>query len=285
MKKFIFIIFTFLLFLSCGGKSGSSEQNVNFLAATSGVSAPPPAPQARMEEESTVSDYADSNGAAVERKLIVSVDIRVNSKDVEKSYKSIEEKLKEYNGYFDNVESSKNRYYLNIRIPKENLYAFIDFIEQNEKVENKNINTQDVTETYYDTENRIKNREVLLEKLRNYLREAKNIDEILKVEDRINNLTYEIESMKGNLKNLQSSVDYSRVTLNISNPEAIKSNTNIYNKYLNLISFLKEFFSGILFFLVGFTAVAVPVVLILALFYYICFGKIGLIKKLYKKIK
>ena len=125
MKKFIFIIFTFLLFLSCGGKSGSSEQNVNFLSATSGVSAPPPAPQARMEEESTVSDYADSNGAAVERKLIVSVDIRVNSKDVEKSYKSIEEKLKEYNGYFDNVESSKNRYYLNIRIPKENLYAYL----------------------------------------------------------------------------------------------------------------------------------------------------------------
>ncbi len=284
MKKFIFIIFTFLLFLSCG-KGGSSEQNVNFLATTSGVSAPPPAPQARMEEESTVSDYADSNGAAVERKLIVSVDIRVNSKNVEKSYKSIEAKLKEYNGYFDNVESSKNRYYLTIRIPKENLYAFIDFIEQNEKVENKNINTQDVTETYYDTENRIKNREVLLEKLRNYLREAKNIDEILKVEDRINTLTYEIESMKGNFKNLQSSIDYSRVTLNISNPEAIKSNTNIYNKYLNLISFLKEFFSGILFFLVGFTAVAIPVVLILALFYYVCFGKIGLIKKLYKKIK
>lgn len=284
MKKFIFIIFTFLLFLSCGGRGGSSEQNVNFLAATSAVSAPP-APQARMEEESTVSDYANSAGATVERKLIVSVDIRVNSKNVEKSYKSIEAKLKEYNGYFDNVESSKNRYYLTIRIPKENLYAFIDFIEQNEKVENKNINTQDVTETYYDTENRIKNREVLLEKLRNYLREAKNIDEILKVEDRINTLTYEIESMKGNLKNLQSSIDYSRVTLNISNPEAIKSNTNIYNKYLNLISFLKEFFSGILFFLVGFTAVAIPVVLILALFYYICFGKIGLIKKLYKKIK
>ncbi|WP_141709377.1 DUF4349 domain-containing protein, partial [Brachyspira hampsonii] len=159
------------------------------------------------------------------------------------------------------------------------------FIEKNEKVENKNINTQDVTETYYDTENRIKNREVLLEKLRNYLREAKNIDEILKVEDRINTLTYEIETMKGNLKNLQSSIDYSRVTLNISNPEAIKSSTNIYNKYLNLISFLKAFFSGILFFLIGFTAAAIPIVLILALFYYICFGKIGLIKKLYNKIK
>ncbi|ASJ21957.1 DUF4349 domain-containing protein [Brachyspira hampsonii] len=280
MKKFIFAVIILLSLFSCSSKGGS-EQNGNFLSTTSSISAP----QARMKE-STSSDYAsDSSEKTAERKLIVSVDIRVNSKDVEKSYKSIEEKLKEYNGYFDNVESSKNRYHLTIRIPKENLYAFIDFIEQNEKVENKNINTQDVTETYYDTENRIKNREVLLEKLRNYLREARNIDEILKVEDRINTLTYEIETMKGNLKNLQSSVDYSRVTLNILNPEAIKSSTNIYNKYLNLISFLKAFFSGILFFLVGFTAAAIPIVLILALFYYICFGKIGLIKKLYNKIK
>lgn len=281
MKKFI--VFAFLLLLLSCAKGGSSQQNVNFLSTTSAV--PAPAPQTRIDEESTVSDYSDSSAEIVERKLIVSVDIRVNSKDVEKSYKSVEDKIKEYNGYFDNVESSKNRYYITIRIPKENLYAFIDFIEQNENVENKNINTRDVTETYYDTENRIKNREVLLEKLRNYLREAKNIDEILKVEDRINTLTYEIESMKGNLKNLQSSIDYSRVTLNISNDKAIKNDTNIYNKYLNLISFLKEFFSSIIFFLIGFTAVGIVIVLILALFYYICFGKIGLIKKLYKKIK
>ena len=277
MKNIIVIIFCMFLLLSCGGRSGSSDTVFSVQNAV-------PAPAPNMEfEETVVTDSAST--ITRERKLIVTADIRINSKDVEKSYKSVEEKIKEYNGYFDNVESSKNKYYLSIRIPKDKFYDFISFIEENENVENKNINTQDVTETYYDTENRIKNREVLLEKLRNYLREAKNIDEILKVEDRINTLTYEIESMKGNLKNLQSSIDYSRVSLNISNQEAIKSNTNIYNKYLNLISFLKEFFSGIIFFLAGFVAVGIPIVLILALFYYICFGKIGLIKKLYKKIK
>lgn len=281
MKKFIIIMLSMLLLLSCGGKSGSSN-NINF---TTQSAVPPPSPM-MIEENEVVTDSVNyTSESNVERKLIVTVDIRINSKDVEKSYKSIENKVKEYNGYFDNVESSKNRYYLTIRIPKDNLNNFISFIEESEKIENKNINTQDVTDTYYDTDNRIKNREVLLEKLRNYLKEAKNIDEILKIEDRINTLTYEIERMKGNLQNLQSSIDYSRVTVNIQNQEAIKSNTNIYNKYLNLISFLKEFFSGIIFFIVGFVAVGIPIVLILALFYYICFGKIGLIKKLYKKIK
>ena len=281
MKKFIIIMLSTLLLLSCGGKSGSSN-NINL---TTQSAVPPPSPM-MIEEDAVVTDSVNyTSESNVERKLIVTVDIRINSKDVEKSYKSIENKVKEYNGYFDNVESSKNRYYLTIRISKDNLNNFISFIEESEKIENKNISTQDVTDTYYDTDNRIKNREVLLEKLRNYLKEAKNIDEILKIEDRINTLTYEIERMKGNLQNLQSSIDYSRVTVNIQNQEAIKSNTNIYNKYLNLISFLKEFFSGIIFFIVGFVAVGIPIVLILALFYYICFGKIGLIKKLYKKIK
>ncbi|MEI0525023.1 DUF4349 domain-containing protein [Brachyspira murdochii] len=278
MKKIIIILISIFLLLSCGGNSGTST---NLYSKSSYDTA------ASITEEEISDEREDINTSEnIERKLIITANITINSKDVEKTYKSVEEKIKEYKGYFDNVESSKNRYYLTIRIPKENLNNFILFLEENENVENKNINTKDVTDTYYDTENRIKNREVLLEKLRNYLREAKNIDEILKVEDRINTLTYEIESMKGTLENLNSSVNYSKVTLNISDREAMKSgNNNLYNKYINLISFLKGFFSSIGFFLIGFVAVSIPVVLITALFYYICFGKIGLIKKLYKKIK
>ena len=278
MKKIIIILISIFLLLSCGGNSGTST---NLYSKSSYDTA------ASITEEEISDERENINTSEnIERKLIITANITINSKDVEKTYKSVEEKIKEYKGYFDNVESSKNRYYLTIRIPKENLNNFILFLEENENVENKNINTKDVTDTYYDTENRIKNREVLLEKLRNYLREAKNIDEILKVEDRINTLTYEIESMKGTLENLNSSVNYSKVTLNISDREAIKSgNNNLYNKYINLISFLKAFFSSIGFFLIGFVAVSIPIVLIAALFYYICFGKIGLIKKLYKKIK
>ena len=220
-----------------------------------------------------------------ERKLIISVDLSVNSKDIEKSYKSIEEKVKEYKGYFENIDSYKYRYFIALRITKDNLYNFLEFIENNQNVQNKNINTEDITENYYDIENRIKNREALLDKFRNYLKEAKNIEEILSVEDRINNLTYEIERMKGNFENLTSLIEYSKVNITIKNPEAMQRNVNFYDKFLYTINFLKYFFSSIIFFLIGFVAIAIPIVLLLALFYYIAFGKIGLIKKLYKKIK
>ena len=220
-----------------------------------------------------------------ERKLIISVDLSVNSKDIEKSYKSIEEKVKEYKGYFENIDSYKYRYFIALRIPKDNLYNFLEFIENNQNVQNKNINTEDITENYYDIENRIKNREALLDKFRNYLKEAKNIEEILSVEDRINNLTYEIERMKGNFENLTSLIEYSKVNITIKNSEAMRRNVNFYDKFLYTINFLKYFFSSIIFFLIGFVAIAIPIVLLLALFYYIAFGKIGLIKKLYKKIK
>ena len=220
-----------------------------------------------------------------ERKLIISVDLSVNSKDIEKSYKSIEEKVKEYKGYFENIDSYKYRYFIALRIPKDNLYNFLEFIENNQNVQNKNINTEDITENYYDIENRIKNREALLDKFRNYLKESKNIEEILSVEDRINNLTYEIERMKGNFENLTSLIEYSKVNITIKNPEAMRRNVNFYDKFLYTINFLKYFFSSIIFFLIGFVSIAIPIVLLIALFYYIAFGKIGLIKKLYKKIK
>lgn len=220
-----------------------------------------------------------------ERKLIISVDLSVNSKDIEKSYKLIEDKVKEYKGYFENIDSYKYRYFIALRIPKDNLYNFLEFIENNQNVQNKNINTEDITKNYYDIENRIKNREALLDKFRNYLKEAKNIEEILSVEDRINNLTYEIERMKGNFENLTSLIEYSKVNITIKNPEDMQRNVNFYDKFLYTINFLKYFFSSIIFFLIGFVAIAIPIVLLLALFYYIAFGKIGLIKKLYKKIK
>ena len=117
------------------------------------------------------------------------------------------------------------------------------------------------------------------------MKEAKNIEEIFSVEDRINNLTYEIERMKGNFENLTSLIEYSKVNITIKNPEAMRRNVNFYDKFLYTINFLKYFFSSIIFFLIGFVAIAIPIVLLLALFYYIAFGKIGLIKKLYKKIK
>lgn len=220
-----------------------------------------------------------------ERKLIISVDLSVNSKDIEKSYKLIEEKVKEYKGYFENIDSYKYRYFIALRIPKDNLYNFLEFIENNQNVQNKNINTEDITKNYYDIENRIKNREALLDKFRNYLKEAKNIEEILSVEDRINNLTYEIERMKGNFENLTGLIEYSKVNITIKNPEAMRRNVNFYDKFLYTINFLKYFFSSIIFFLIGFVSIAIPIVLLIALFYYIAFGKIGLIKKLYKKIK
>lgn len=283
MKNIIYI-FIIIILISCARANNDSYGTIQTTADNS------------FEEESvserkteSFNNYNSKNeiedNNIKERKLIISVDLSVNSKDIEKSYKLIEEKVKEYKGYFENIDSYKYRYFIALRIPKDNLYNFLEFIENNQNVQNKNINTEDITENYYDIENRIKNREALLDKFRSYLKEAKNIEEILSVEDRINNLTYEIERMKGNFENLTSLIEYSKVNITIKNPEAMQRNVNFYDKFLYTINFLKYFFSSIIFFLIGFVAIAIPIVLLLALFYYIAFGKIELIKKLYKKIK
>ncbi|WP_020005104.1 DUF4349 domain-containing protein [Brachyspira innocens] len=120
MKKIIIILISIFL-LSCGGNSGTST---NLYSQSSSDTSN----GAEVTEEEMLNERSSEN---IERKLIITANITINSKDVEKTYKSVEEKIKEYEGYFDNVESSKNRYYLTIsdnpnkkRVKKQLIYSY-----------------------------------------------------------------------------------------------------------------------------------------------------------------
>lgn len=232
-------------------------------------------------QKNETSEYeSDNNYTNTQRKLIKTADITIKSKNVDQIYNLIDKETKVYGGFISHSTKKINDYaYIEIRIPQNNFETFINEIEKLQTIDEKSIFTVDQTQKYYDTEARIKNRETLLVKLRNYLKEAKNIEEILKVEDRINSLTYEIEVMKGDFKQLQNSIEYSTISVSIKEP------ANFQYKFLKLKDFLNSFFSNIIFIITGFVGIAVPLVLIIALFYFIAFGKIGLVRKLFNKIK
>ncbi|RAX59316.1 hypothetical protein CCZ01_00855 [Helicobacter monodelphidis] len=223
-----------------------------------------------------------------ERKLIVNVNMRLESKSAPQSCADIESKVASLGGYIENMRSFDNGCYLTARIPKELLERFIVSIEEGDKVIEKNINTQDITEAYFDNYNRVKNREVLLEKLRNYLKFAKNIGEILEIEDRINRITYEIEGMKGRLRGFDNKVDYATMSLDIRN-EYGQDTTNEESYLSKEWKRFKEHIGGVfvdfMFKGLKFVAIALPFIFGLILFYYVCFGRLGLIKKLFRWIK
>ena len=91
----------------------------------------------------------------------------------------------------------------------------VDLTSVAARVEHKNIEALDVTEEYLDIQTRLKNKREVESRYRAILKQAKTIEEILKVEEHIRAVREEIESKEGRLKYLNDRIAYSTVNLSI----------------------------------------------------------------------
>jgi hypothetical protein len=178
----------------------------------------------RASKEMALASFdADSNSppdlAVVERKLIRTGDLMLEVKDVLETKKSIEEICKGLKA-FSSSESQNNlddriQLYQTIRVPAEN---FDELIAQLEKlairIENKSINTQDVTEEFIDVEARLATKKSLEERYREILKQAKSVADIVSIESQIANVRADIESMQGRMNYLQNQVAFSTLQVN-----------------------------------------------------------------------
>jgi hypothetical protein len=101
------------------------------------------------------------------------------------------------------------------------------------KIDNRSINTQDVTEEFIDVEARLTTKKELEGRFREILKQAKTVEEIVSIESQIANVRAEVESMEGRLKYLQNQVSYS--TLNVSYYEITGADFGFASKFMGSI--------------------------------------------------
>jgi hypothetical protein len=102
-----------------------------------------------------------------------------------------------------------------IRVPADNFTKTLTQIEALGKVQGRSMGTQDVTDQFIDLQANISSREVQQARLRDLLSKAKTVDEILRIENELNRLRYEIDSMKGRIRYLKNSVVMSSINLSL----------------------------------------------------------------------
>ncbi|MCL1818240.1 MAG: DUF4349 domain-containing protein, partial [Spirochaetaceae bacterium] len=141
----------------------------------------------------------------------------------------------------------------------------------------------DVTLRYYDLEGRLATKKTLLVTFQNYLARAKNIEEILSVEERIAGLQAEIDGLGSQLKKLAGLVDYATVHLELLLPATASPSwepglgERIAELFGDFGGFLKTAFVVI----VGFILYGIPVLAFAALAFWLLLGKIGLLRRLW----
>lgn len=303
MKKIIgiFLGLTFVVFAGCSKKSAISydyaaEESAPMYADS--VAAPRLAMSKKMmaasnSVERNFSGSAKDSGAVetgVERKLIRNGDISLEVSDLEKTQVAIEDWVKEFGGYISGSNNGEKSSSYTVRIPSEKFDSAMDAVGSLGTLKNKNISTQDVSEQFYDLQSRLETKKVLRDKLNGYLRQANSMQDILKVESELNSVQSDIESMEGRLKRLTSQIDFSTISVYVSLP--YKSVQGGGFELPNLGDGFRHFVSNIISYFGGFVAVifyviicGIPLVALLAFLFWLLFGKVGLLVKLYNKLK
>jgi predicted RNase H-like nuclease (RuvC/YqgF family) len=99
-------------------------------------------------------------------------------------------------------------------IPAGNVDTFTTNLRSLGKITNSNHKTEDVTDSYFDTQIRIKNLEAEIDTMRKLLQKPGwKVSEILEIEREIRRLTDELESLKGYITNLDRQITYSEVRI------------------------------------------------------------------------
>lgn len=296
MKR-IFLLFSFLSVLclsSCGRNRGNVTE---FYEESSGVKGVPRLAMAKMAvaNDSAVLESAgesvnSSVNSGFERKLIYNGDITIEVSDLLKLQDGIEKWSKAFGGYVSNSNVSQKTANFTVRIPSEKFDAAMEEAGNFGLVKSKGVSTNDVSEEYYDLQSRLETRKLLREKLKSYLKQASNMQDMLKVERELNSVQSEIESMEGRMKRLTSQIDFATITIYASLPYSTTPSGGI--EFPDLGDGFRHFVAGLVGFFGGFITVilygvicGVPVLAVIALFYWILFGKIGLLINLFNKLK
>ena len=206
--------------------------------------------------ESSASGATNTTGSvSVSRKIIKNAHIIMQTKDYEafmigvnqsvSSYGGYTEELNEYNSSDDKPVSA----YIVYRIPADKLDGFLEQISKLGSVDSKEITQNDITDSYIDTESRIKALETEEKALLALLEKSDVLADIISVQDRLTQVRGELESYKAQLKAYDSQIDYSTVSISVSEAERIvKSDgsfsSQVKEKFTKSLYNLGKFFTA-----------------------------------------
>ena len=103
-----------------------------------------------------------------------------------------------------------------IRVPAESFDNMMDQIaDMAVVVDSRNEYAEDVTEEYYDLENRLESMEAARQRLLKIMENADTTEDLLVAEQQLTQREVEIESIKGRIQYLSDSARLSRITISI----------------------------------------------------------------------
>ena len=252
MKKNIsvFLCLIMLLSLCACGSADTAQSAMKEIAyeevLLDSADAPIPAPMMKGAEYSvsnggfqmaagtTLSGEISESEAPEERpdKIIYSADATVETTDFDETLKKIDELVEAYGGWVESSSVNGGNYndiargrvsmrsaFYALRIPSDSFSAVMEGLSVLGNVPYSSIYTDNISAQYYDAQARLASLRTQEESLNRLMEKAESVEDIIKIEDKLTQVRYDIESIQSKLKNWDRKLSYSTINLNVSEVE------------------------------------------------------------------
>lgn len=232
----ILAILSFVFLAGCLGQSTSnpgSESSQSGVApagyysdgATKGVAMPQPnlaAPVSTGTSSYNNNVYTNLS----DRKVIMSASVQMETSDHDKVVNSIRTIATSSGGYIESSgtylsTNDKKHTTLTLKVPQSAYESDLAQIKALGKVKSESSSGQDVTRQYVDLSARLKNLKAEEQQLSDIMGMSRNVTEVLAVERELYRVRGDIESTQAQLNYLGSQVDFSTITVTVSEPEPV----------------------------------------------------------------
>ena len=272
-KKYLAITLTvlmiFTLLIGCGSvKSASMNYDSN---STGSALAPgydydkseslapmepsPEMPVKPVDPEGALNDsVTDGPGGTPQtqtsEKIIYSAYVNLETLNFNETVTTLEQTVASFGGFIEssdhsgdtsydaegNVSILNRRAYYTVRIPAEKFQQFLDLTGTLGNVISSNRNAQNVTSQYTDYEARLNSLKIQEQRLLAMMEQTKDIDALIKLESKLSDVRYQIESYQRSLNNLDARITYSSVDFTIREVRVYKTTVPVQRSFWQRMS-------------------------------------------------
>lgn len=199
-----------------------------------------------MKSESVKNDLA-------ERKIIKRANLSFETEEYDVFIPAIEKFIVSLGGYIESSEaygggihSSRSRSsYITARIPESTYSKFMSDVTNIGTLTYKQESSEDVTLSYVDTESRLKSLKAEYDALLEILEKADTLDDVIQLQARISEVTYQIESYQSKLRKYDDLISYCTIHIDVSEVSKITVDEEVMTFGERISSGLSETISDI----------------------------------------
>jgi Domain of unknown function (DUF4349) len=159
-----------------------------------------------------------------DKKIIKNATLKLEVKDFKSYNDNVHKTVKQFGGYIaqeeQNLSDEKSETVISIKVPVDQFETMMNQLPGGDvKVLERKINTEDVTGEVVDTKSRLEAKKQMRLKYLEFLKQSKNMEEVLQVQSEVNGIQEEIESAAGRIVFLSHQSSFSTINLTFFQPQ------------------------------------------------------------------